>query len=82
VVQLEQFVDNSGQRGNLFSRATRLLGRVLQHFGRALTVVAGTASVWPQILACTQASSGLPGWFLAKVCSILMVEKHKMAACL
>lgn len=69
----------SGQEGNFFSRATKLLGRVLQPFGRALTEGAGHAGLWLQKSACARSSSELQGLFLAQVCSILMIKKHKMA---
>lgn len=63
----------SGQQGNLSPSSTRLLGRVLQHFGQA-----GTVCVWPHVLALMQVTLELQGLFLAKVCIILVIEKHKM----
>lgn len=66
----------SGQQGNL-SSSTRLLGRVFQHFDQASTVC-----VWPHVLAFIQATLELQGLFLAQICIILMIEKHKMTECL
>lgn len=42
----------------------------------------GAVCVRPQVPSCAQPGAELPGLLLAQVCSILVVEKHKVAECL